>query len=109
MFALDKFSFFSFLNMNFDFKVHPDVFKALLNVDIKQLSRFRSRQIRSILPCLVRMSLINPVDTTTKCSENRKEVLTLLSSIDAVNPIVALLSIDFHKLEVDVKAEQTLR
>lgn len=95
--------------MNFDFKVHPDVFKALLNVDVKQLARFRSRQIRSILPCLVRMSLIAPDDSTTKCLENRKEILTLLSNIEAVNSIVALLSIDFHKLEVDVRAEQTLR
>ncbi|KAK7576672.1 hypothetical protein V9T40_012958 [Parthenolecanium corni] len=95
--------------MNFDFKVHPDVFKALLNVDVKQLAKFRSRQIRSILPCLVRMSLIAPDDSTTKCLENRKEILTLLSNIEVVNSIVALLSIDFHKLEVDVKAEQALR
>lgn len=95
--------------MKFDFTVHPDVFKALLNVDVKALSKFSPKQIRAILPCLVRMSLIAPVDSTTKCLNNRKEILTLLSSIEVVNSIVALLSIDFHGLEVDVKQEQNLR
>lgn len=95
--------------MNFDFTVNSEVFKALLNVDVKAFSRLPSKQIRSILPCLVRMSLIAPVDSTAKCLDNRKEILTLLSSIEVVNSIVALLSIDFHGLEVDVKQEQNLR
>lgn len=95
--------------MNFDFTVDPEVYRALLNVDVKRLSRYSARKIRAILPCLVRMSLIAPVDTTSKCTENRKEILTVLSSIEVVNSIVALLSIDFHGLEVDVKQEQNLR
>ncbi|XP_065215851.1 integrator complex subunit 2 [Planococcus citri] len=95
--------------MNFDFTVHPDVYKALLNVDVNSLKKFTSKQIRSILPCLVRMGLITPVDSTGKCLENRREILTILSSIEAVNLIVSLLSVDFHALEVKVKQEQNLR
>lgn len=95
--------------MNFDFTVHPDVFKALLNVDVKSLSKFSAKQIRSMLPCLVRMGLITPVDSTGKCLENRREILTILSSIEAVNLIVSLLSVDFHGLEIDVRHEQNLR
>ncbi|RZF41357.1 hypothetical protein LSTR_LSTR000071 [Laodelphax striatellus] len=89
--------------------VSPKVFKALVTVDISELSSFEQKDLRPILPCLVRMSLISPVDTTKKCLENKKEILTLLSGIDLVNAIVALLSIDFHALEVDVKREQQLR
>jgi integrator complex subunit 2 len=33
----------------------------------------------------------------------------VLSRIELVNSIVALLSIDFHALELDVKKEQQLR
>ncbi len=99
----------TFLTMNFDFTIHPEVFNALLNVDVKTLARFSCRRIRSILPCLVRMSLIAPDDSTKKCLENRKQILTLLSNIEVVNSLVALLSIDFHGLEVDVKQEQNLR
>jgi integrator complex subunit 2 len=55
------------------------------------------------------MSLISPLDNTRECAEGRKEILTLLSGIELVNSIVALLSIDFHALESDVKKEQQLR
>lgn len=89
--------------------VSPKLFKALQTVDIAELSKFNQKELRPVLPCLVRMSLISPVDTTKKCTEGRKEILTLLSGIELVNSIVALLSIDFHALEVDVKREQQLR
>ncbi|ENN81449.1 hypothetical protein YQE_02142, partial [Dendroctonus ponderosae] len=36
-------------------------------------------------------------------------ILTIVSGMELVNSIVALLSIDFHKLETDVKKEQQLR
>lgn len=96
-------------NMNFSFVVAPRVFKAIQNVDITELSKCTSKEIRPILPCLVRMSLISPLDNTRECAEGRKEILTLLSGIELVNSIVALLSIDFHALESDVKKEQQLR
>lgn len=89
--------------------VAPRVFTAIQNVNIKELSKCSQKEIRPILPCLVRMSLISPLDITKACVEGRKEILTILSGIESVNSIVALLSIDFHALEIDVKKEQILR
>ncbi|XP_054258735.1 integrator complex subunit 2 [Macrosteles quadrilineatus] len=95
--------------MAFNYTVSPKVFKALQTVDIEQLSKCTAKEIRPILPCLVRMSLISPMDSTKKCTDGRKQILTILSGIELVNTIVALLSIDFHGLELDVKKEQMLR
>ncbi|XP_015518272.1 integrator complex subunit 2 isoform X1 [Neodiprion virginianus] len=89
--------------------VSPRVFTAIQNVHIKELSTCSQKEIRPILPCLVRMSLISPLDITKECAEGRKEILTILSGIELVNSIVALLSIDFHALETDVRKEQQLR
>lgn len=89
--------------------ISPRVFSAIQNVNITELSRCLQREIRPLLPCLVRMSLISPMDITKKCVEARKEILTILSGIESVNSIVALLSIDFHALETDVRKEQQLR
>ncbi|EFN80684.1 Integrator complex subunit 2 [Harpegnathos saltator] len=90
-------------------RVSPRVFTAIQNVDIKELSLCSHKDIRPILPCLVRMSLISPLDITRECVEGRKQVLTILSGIESVNSIIALLSIDFHALETDVRKEQQLR
>lgn len=95
--------------MSFNYTVSPKVFKALQTVNVNEMSLFTSQEIRPILPCLVRMSLISPLDSTKECAEGRKEILTLLSGIEWVNTIVALLSIDFTGLELDVKKEQLLR
>ncbi|XP_043267070.1 integrator complex subunit 2 [Venturia canescens] len=89
--------------------ISPRVFTAIQNVNIRELSRCTQREIRPLLPCLVRMSLISPLDITKECVEARKEILTILSGIESVNSIVALLSIDFHALETDVRKEQQLR
>lgn len=89
--------------------VSPRVFTAIQNVDINELSFCSHKDIRPILPCLVRMSLISPLDITKECVEGRKQVLTILSGIESVNSIIALLSIDFHALETDVRQEQQLR
>jgi len=89
--------------------VSPRVFTAIQNVDITELSLCSHKDIRPILPCLVRMSLISPLDITKECVEGRKQVLTILSGIESVNSIIALLSIDFHALETDVRQEQQLR
>lgn len=90
-------------------RVSPRVFTAIQNVDIMELSLCSHKEIRPILPCLVRMSLISPLDITKECVEGRKQVLTILSGIESVNSIIALLSIDFHALETDVRQEQQLR
>ncbi|XP_026287192.1 integrator complex subunit 2 [Frankliniella occidentalis] len=95
--------------MNCTPPVSPRVFQALQSLNVSELQKFSEDEIRPILPCLVRMSLISPLDLNNKCSENRKSILTLLAGIDVVNSLVALLSIEFHALEVEVKKEQQLR
>lgn len=95
--------------MTFKKPVDPLVFRAIQNVDVETLSKCSEQQIRPVLPCLVRMSLISPLDTSGKCSKQKMDILTITSGIELVNSIVALLSIDFHVLEGDVKKEQQLR
>lgn len=95
--------------MIFDRPISPKVFRALQSVDIDELSTCSQRELRPILPCLVRMSLIQPLDNSQKCAKLRLKILTLISGIEIVNSIVALLSIDFHALEIDVRKEQQLR
>lgn len=89
--------------------VLPHVFKALKDVDVAALTKCSTDEIRPIIPCLVRMALITPLDITEYCSEAKKEILTLLAGIDLVNFIVSLLSIEFHTLEGDLKKEQQMR
>ncbi|KAB0790954.1 hypothetical protein PPYR_02754 [Photinus pyralis] len=89
--------------------VSSKVFHAIQNVDIDELAKCTEQEIRPILPCLVRMSLISPLDTSKKCSRQKIDILTIISGIEYVNSIVALLSIDFHALESDVRKEQQLR
>ncbi|KAK2582438.1 hypothetical protein KPH14_004748 [Odynerus spinipes] len=96
-------------SMHVNARVSPHIFTAIQNVNIKELSKCSHKEIRPILPCLVRMSLITPLDITKECVEARKEVLSILSGIESVNSIIALLSIDFHALETDVRKEQQLR
>lgn len=89
--------------------VQPHIFKAIKDLDIDALMKRSADEIRPIIPCLVRMALIAPLDITKYCAEAKKDILTLLSGIDLVNFIVSLLSIEFHALEVDVKKEQQMR
>lgn len=89
--------------------VQPKVFKAIKDLDINAIKKFTLDELRPIIPCLVRMALIAPLDTTRACGEAKKDVLTLLSGIDLVNFIVSLLSIEFNALETDVKKEQQMR
>jgi len=89
--------------------VHPETFAAIQNVDIDRLSRLPDGALRPILPCLVRMSLCAPLDTSAKWTLERKKILKCLSGIEVVNSLVGLLSIDFHELEQDARKEQHMR
>ncbi|XP_050302149.1 integrator complex subunit 2-like isoform X4 [Anthonomus grandis grandis] len=95
--------------MNFKKGVNPCVFSAVQNVDMDKLAKCSDTDIRPVLPCLVRMGLISPLDISRKCTDMKVSILTIVSGMELVNSIVALLSIDFHKLEIDVKKEQQLR
>ncbi|PZC78825.1 integrator complex subunit 2 [Helicoverpa armigera] len=97
------------MDITFMKPVQPNVFKAIKDLDIAALKKFTPEELRPIIPCLVRMALIAPLDTTRTCAESKKDVLTMLSGIDLVNFIVSLLSIEFNALETDVKKEQQMR
>ena len=89
--------------------VTPATFEAIQNVDIDQLSTLSDQDLRPILPCLVRMSLCAPLDSSERWTQERKKILRCLSGIEVVNSLVGLLSIDFHALEQDARKEQQLR
>ncbi|XP_037076779.1 integrator complex subunit 2-like [Pollicipes pollicipes] len=89
--------------------VSPKVFEAMESVNVAALAECSEAEIRPLLPCLVRMSLIAPLDQSNECMEKRKIILRILSGIEVVNSLVALLSVSFPQLEADVKKEQQLR
>ena len=85
------------------------IFKAVQTVNEESLFECSDVELRPVLASLVRMSLIASLDHSARCNTGRTAVLEVLSRIDLVNNLVALLSIDFHQLELDVKRELKLR
>lgn len=83
-------------------------FQAIRSVSVNELSSLRDEYLRTLLPCLVRMTLCSPVDESAKWTEARKEVQKLLSGLEVVNSIVSLLPVDFSLLEQDTLKEQQL-
>uniref|UniRef100_A0A182Q203 Integrator complex subunit 2 n=1 Tax=Anopheles farauti TaxID=69004 RepID=A0A182Q203_9DIPT len=94
--------------MNFA-PVTAKAFSAMQNLDIAQLATCSQQEIRPLLPCLVRMSLLSPLDNTKGWADARKQILSLLVGIEVVNNIVSLLQVNYHELEIDVKKEQQIR
>lgn len=82
---------------------------AIQNLNITELAKCSPCEIRPLLPCLVRMGLLPPLDGTKNWMDGRKQLLSILAGIEVVNNIVSLLQVSFHELEVDVKKEQQLR
>ncbi|TTK47649.1 Integrator complex subunit 2 [Bagarius yarrelli] len=84
-------------------------FEAIQKVDVMRLAALSDPELRLLLPCLVRMALCAPADQSNTWAQDKKQILRLLSGVEAVNSIVALLSVDFHALEQDARKEQQLR
>lgn len=84
-------------------------FEAMQKVDVVRLAALSDPELRLLLPCLVRMALCAPADQSQTWAQDKKLILRLLSGVEAVNSIVALLSVDFHALEQDARKEQQLR
>uniref|UniRef100_H3B054 Integrator complex subunit 2 n=1 Tax=Latimeria chalumnae TaxID=7897 RepID=H3B054_LATCH len=89
--------------------VSPFAFEAMQKVDVARLAALSDPELRLLLPCLVRMALCAPADQSQAWAQDKKLILRLLSGVEAVNSIVALLSVDFHALEQDASKEQQLR
>ncbi|KAF7205233.1 integrator complex subunit 2 isoform X2 [Nothobranchius furzeri] len=84
-------------------------FEAMQKVDVVRLAALSDPELRLLLPCLVRMALCAPADQSHTWAQDKKLILRLLSGVEAVNSIVALLSVDFHALEQDARKEQQFR
>ncbi|KAM6970380.1 integrator complex subunit 2 [Aplochiton taeniatus] len=84
-------------------------FEAMQKVDVVRLAALSDPELRLLLPCLVRMALCAPADQSQAWAQDKKLILRLLSGVEVVNSIVALLSVDFHALEQDARKEQQLR
>jgi len=95
--------------MSLPISVLPETFDGIQNVDIDRLSTLPESALRPIMPCLVRMSLCAPLDSSSRWTLERKKILKCLSGVEVVNSLVVLLSIDFHELEQDAKKELQLR
>ena len=74
-------------------KVSARVFQAVQTVDVEALSRVPDQELRPVLASLVRMSLIASLDNSQHCLQGRTAVLRILSRVELVNNLVALLSI----------------
>ena len=80
------------------------VFKAVQTVDVEALSRVSDIELRPILASLVRMSLIASLDKSAACLQGRTAVLRILSRVELVNNLVALLSIGkCFKISISLK------
>lgn len=87
----------------------PKAFSSIRSASVGELSSLSTKQLRPLLPCLVRMALCSPVDQSSSWTGGRKGIQKILSGLEVVNSIVALLSVDFSLLEQDAIKEQQLR
>ena len=58
--------------------VSPRVFRAISSVDVDTILSCSDEELRPILACLVRMSLIAPLDQSSQCLAGRAQVLQVL-------------------------------
>lgn len=93
----------------YDVRVSAKAFSAMQSLNIVNLLTCTQEEVRPILPSLVRMSLLSPIEYTKNSVERRKQILSILVENEVVNNIVSLLQIDYQELEVDVKKEQLMR
>lgn len=89
--------------------VTPRVFLAMQTMNISKLKEYPRNEIRTILPSLVRMSLLSHIQNTKSKMDLRREVLSLLVEIEVVNNIVQYLQINYCELEIELKKEQQQR
>lgn len=89
--------------------VSARAFAAMQNLNISELAECDTSELRPLLPSLVRMTILPPLDNTKTTIESRKQLLALLAPIEVVNNIISLLQIDHQELEIDIRKEQQLR
>ena len=86
----------------------PRVFSALLSGNVEALKGCPEQDLRPFLPCLSRIALCAPTDTSDAWQASRLLVHSLVIGIAETNDIRELLSVDFQELKQDAKKEQRL-
>ncbi|OTF81453.1 integrator complex subunit 2-like protein, partial [Euroglyphus maynei] len=84
-------------------------FDLIQTLNFDQLDQLPSRDIRYILPCLVRMCHCDTIDSSRKCLDNRRKLKRILTSFPEANDIRQILDIDYVQLETEVKKDLQLR
>lgn len=90
--------------------VSARAFSAMQVLNMAELGKYPPNEIRPFLPSLTRMALLSPMlENTAKWVETRKQILSILVGVEVVNDIVALLQVNYHEMEIEVRKEQQLR
>lgn len=90
--------------------VSARTFSAMQVLNVGELAQLPANEIRPVMPSLARMALLSPMqDNTPQWVETRKKILSILVGVEAVNDIVALLQVNYHDLEIEIRKEQQLR
>ncbi|XP_046919631.2 integrator complex subunit 2 [Dermatophagoides farinae] len=84
-------------------------FDLIQTLNFDQLDQLSSRDIRYILPCLVRMCHCDTIDSSRKWLENRRKLKRILTTFPEANDIRQVLDIDYVQLESEVKKDLQLR
>ena len=93
------------MSRSVDIPVSSKAFNSIRNMDLSVVESLSVTEVRPFLPCLVRMALCQPLDSSEEWIERKKKILQKLSESEMVDSIVSLLSVDFHTLDQEVKKE----
>lgn len=90
--------------------VSARAFGAMQVLNVTEMSQLPAHEIRPVMPSLTRMALLSPMqDNSPQWIETRKKILSILVGVEAVNDIVALLQVNYHEMEIEIRKEQQLR
>lgn len=90
--------------------VSARAFSGMQVLNVAEMALLPPNEIRPFLPSLTRMALLSPMqDNTPEWVDTRKKILSILVGVEVVNDIVALLQVNYHEMEVEIRKEQQLR
>lgn len=89
--------------MDLESNISIETFNAINTLDFNLIKNLDKDQLRLILPCLVRMAFCPTLDKSDEWSNNKKEILKIISDLEEVNMIVSLLGVDFQSIDQEVR------
>lgn len=84
-------------------------FDLIQTLNFDQLDQLSTKDLRYILPCLVRMCHCDTIDSSRKWLDNRRKLKRILITFSEANDLRQILSIDYVQLESEVKKDLQLR